>query len=1035
MNLISFRTLKKFRELCFYTVFSAVNFFRAYRRKKSEKLESWLFSGLGVDFWAVRCYNISENVGQHGQHPGGHNMAENNKSVKGSIIYTAKKILRFIKKAIYKVCGKARWLMAVFVLSCTAMMMISFNVYLGSLSMTDNDSAPITEVSLEDITEFSVNTNGTAAVSCNIGKNSGYTTVLDLETQAHSYANTDVLPLNILKDDYFIPSNYAYTDDNVLYAVRTHFDKEMSDDIIMKESIVLISDKYRYTGTVCEIPYDDTEPTRSSKLSRLHYYSGAVTFACVEKGKTQLYSIDTETNSLRISREYNTEADGTSTMNVIPVDGAFLFIRSDGSVILTGFDEPLENGDIIYHFDNTSAAPYLTQAVISDGTLYAFDDNDPGKLFSIADGKAETILDLKGTSGHKDSTIRYIGSYRPEGSDNEILAVCLSDGLVTVTDGEIRDKDITIGLDVDYPLAIIELILGILFEFALFGLIINLIIRKKTLLYKQIMATVPVFAIMTIVIAVRLYGYFEEQNNQMIRNSAEMICEFGTKELEGYDFSGLLDIGEDTGKEYIKLCDVLDDINTGHDGNSNNDYVLSVVYRTGDTKAAVIAKNDGITMPMCSETLINSEEDFKKYDSTGNFYAAEKIHKFFSFDARKSEIVAFGRISDRSGSGDIYLKVSTASKSFWYQRRELVLAIIGYSLLVIGLLVMTILLTSLYITRAIRQATGAVKKISDGDLSARINYRSKDELGEICTQVNAMGKSLETLFDEKDKTERFYYKFVPEQFRKLLGKDNFTDLALGDSSSRELTVLFCDIRSFSINSEIMTAKENFEFVNIIYGIAGPIIRENGGFVDKYIGDAVMALFENPDDAVRSGIEIYRAIVLDPDTAERLGISDINIGIGIHSGMAQIGIVGESERLSGTVISDTVNLSSRLESLTKQYKTAMLISKDTVDRMTDPDSLDLRYLGIVQVAGVNEVKAIYEVLDCLPESERTKRHNNSRCLREAIRLFHLGRRSETADMLREITDSGEGDHVTGMYLDFVKDLSPDDKGNVFRFVRK
>ena len=197
----------------------------------------------------------------------------------------------------------------------------------------------------------------------------------------------------------------------------------------------------------------------------------------------------------------------------------------------------------------------------------------------------------------------------------------------------------------------------------------------------------------------------------------------------------------------------------------------------------------------------------------------------------------------------------------------------------------------------------------------------------------------------------------------------------------------------------------------------------------------MALFENADDAVKSGIEIYRAIVLDPHTAERLGISDINIGIGIHSGMARIGIVGESERLSGTVISDTVNLSSRLESLTKQYRTAMLVSKDTVDRMTDPDSLDLRYLGIVQVAGVNEVKAVYEVLDCMPDEEREKRHANSHTLREAIRLFHLGRREETLDMLRTLTASGSGDHVTDMYYDFVSSLSEEDKGNVFRFVRK
>ena len=258
---------------------------------------------------------------------------------------------------------------------------------------------------------------------------------------------------------------------------------------------------------------------------------------------------------------------------------------------------------------------------------------------------------------------------------------------------------------------------------------------------------------------------------------------------------------------------------------------------------------------------------------------------------------------------------------------------------------------------------------------------------------------------------------------------------MGDASSRELTVLFCDIRAFSINSEIMTAKENFAFVNTIYGKAGPIIREHNGFVDKYIGDAVMALFENADDAVKCGIDIYRAIVLDPETAKELKVSDINIGIGIHTGMAMIGIVGESERLSGTVISDTVNLSSRLESLTKQYKTAILVSKDTIDRLSDPDSLGLRYLGMIQVAGVNEVKGVYEVLDCLQEDVKKVRSENSGDFREAVRLFQLGRREDAQKALEKIDEEGRSDHISKMYLEYIKGLSSDDKGNVFRFTRK
>ena len=331
----------------------------------------------------------------------------------------------------------------------------------------------------------------------------------------------------------------------------------------------------------------------------------------------------------------------------------------------------------------------------------------------------------------------------------------------------------------------------------------------------------------------------------------------------------------------------------------------------------------------------------------------------------------------------------------------------------------------------------AVTSIAGGDFSARIENAPKDEIGEICTGVNEMASQLEKFFEAKDRNEQFYYKFVPEKFRELLHKEDFTDLSLGDAESADLTVLFCDIRAFSLNSEMMTAKENFEFVNKIYGKAGPIIRNHNGFVDKYIGDAVMALFESADDAVNAGIELYRKIVLDPTVAAELGMNSINIGIGIHSGMARVGIVGEEERMSGTVISNTVNLSSRLESLTKKYSAAMIISKDTLDRMSSPDSLNMRYLGMVQVAGVNEVKALYEVLECLDDDRRNERTAGKDDFREAVREFHLGNAEKALSIFEKLAAESVNDPAPRLYADTIinKLRTGDKEHNVFRFLSK
>ena len=104
-------------------------------------------------------------------------------------------------------------------------------------------------------------------------------------------------------------------------------------------------------------------------------------------------------------------------------------------------------------------------------------------------------------------------------------------------------------------------------------------------------------------------------------------------------------------------------------------------------------------------------------------------------------------------------------------------------------------------------------------------------------------------------------------------------------------------------------------------------------------------------------------------------------------------------------------------------------------MTDPDALKMRYLGELQVAGVNEVKAVYEVLDWLPEEEGEKRYRNAAEFREAVRLFHLSRREEAIRILSDLSKDGRNDSISDMYLKYIGQLPEDETGNVFRFVRK
>lgn len=218
----------------------------------------------------------------------------------------------------------------------------------------------------------------------------------------------------------------------------------------------------------------------------------------------------------------------------------------------------------------------------------------------------------------------------------------------------------------------------------------------------------------------------------------------------------------------------------------------------------------------------------------------------------------------------------------------------------------------------------------------------------------------------KDLNERLivlntaYERFVPHDFLSLLEKNSITDVGLGDQVQKTMSVLFSDIRSFTTLSEKMTPEENFKFINSFLGVMGPIIRKHHGFVDKYIGDAIMALYpRSPDDALQCAIEMQS--VLDEYNKQHPGQEPVRIGVGINTGSLMLGTVGEHDRMNATVISDAVNIASRIESLTKNYKTPILISEDTYKSLKNPARYHIEMVDDqVLVKGKTKPIAVYKV---------------------------------------------------------------------------
>jgi class 3 adenylate cyclase len=244
------------------------------------------------------------------------------------------------------------------------------------------------------------------------------------------------------------------------------------------------------------------------------------------------------------------------------------------------------------------------------------------------------------------------------------------------------------------------------------------------------------------------------------------------------------------------------------------------------------------------------------------------------------------------------------------------------------------------------------------------NLQTAVVVGMDITKRKFTEKKLEQLNNELNALNQASTRFVPIEFLKQLNQPSVLNVKLGDQVERNMSILFSDIRGFTKMSETMTPKENIDFINNYLKVISPAIPETGGFIDKYIGDAIMALFpdqeKNADHAVQAAIKIFEYLTVLNQQREGRAIS---IGIGVNTGMLMLGTIGDEQRMDGTVISDAVNLAARLEEMTKRYRVNILISEYTYQQLSDVKKYHIRLMAKdIKVTGRNKKTTIYELYD-------------------------------------------------------------------------
>lgn len=248
----------------------------------------------------------------------------------------------------------------------------------------------------------------------------------------------------------------------------------------------------------------------------------------------------------------------------------------------------------------------------------------------------------------------------------------------------------------------------------------------------------------------------------------------------------------------------------------------------------------------------------------------------------------------------------------------------------------------------------------ENDLVPGAFTASRMEVLQILGTQAAISIENATYYSDIQALNRAYERFVPRVFLQQLGKASITDIGVGDQVAKNMAVMFSDIWGFTTISETVSESEVFALLNNIWARLTPVIEAHGGIVDKFIGDAVLALFpDSVQHCLAAAVEMQRKLLELNAELSLNSAFPVRMGIGVNAGPMILGTVGASSRLDTTVIGDTVNVSARLEDMTRTIGAHIILGSDVVERLTDPARFNLRGVGLLELKGKARRIRLYE----------------------------------------------------------------------------
>lgn len=434
--------------------------------------------------------------------------------------------------------------------------------------------------------------------------------------------------------------------------------------------------------------------------------------------------------------------------------------------------------------------------------------------------------------------------------------------------------------------------------------------------------------------------------------------------------------------------------------------------------------------------------------STDDFLPVEKeIDFFYKFSGGESNWITF-KVNGLEKVGfykyfaewDYYFLLSVYSSMFYKDANNLFNNSVIILIITIALMVVLLFLFINFILNPLKNIVSTMKDIiKSNDMNKRVPVKFHDEIGELAFTFNSMLTELEGAYNQikeyayqsvlaqkkEERIKTMFQKYVPQDVVNEIVSN--PDKALIGKNAN-ITVLFSDIRSFTTISETMQPDILVDSLNRYFSIMVDIIYKRKGIIDKYIGDAIMAIFGAPkeygDDvqqAVLSGVEMLDNLDKFNRQQRERGLKEFNIGIGINYGPVTVGNIGTTHKMDYTVIGDAVNLASRLEGLTKEYHTKLIISEGTYNAVKD--YFYVREIDRVRVKGKLKPVKIFEPARNLTNNQKKawQMYNSG------VALFLERQWDESEKLFLKSLDILTDDYLCQKYLEDIKScrISPPD----------